>query len=112
MHEACEMCWSEAGGATHSSGAQESEQGTGVLQAALDLMHTLLRQVSDVVRRALQARTFASSCPFFTCFFVRVECRCVSLMLHVECMVWGVEGGGSILGICSDLPAIQSSGAV
>ena len=112
MHEACEMCWSEAGGATHSSGAQESEQGTGVLQAALDLMHTLLRQVSDVVRRALQARTVVSSCPFFMCFFMRVECRYMSIMLHAEYMVWGVEGGGSILGMCADLPAIQSSGAV
>ncbi|KAK7111983.1 serine/threonine-protein kinase ULK4-like isoform X2 [Littorina saxatilis] len=56
MQESCEMCWSEAGENTQSSGAQESEQGMVVLQQALDLMHALLRQVSDVVRRALQVR--------------------------------------------------------
>ncbi|KAL8565090.1 hypothetical protein ACOMHN_005293 [Nucella lapillus] len=56
MHEAYQMCWSEAGGATHSSGAQESGQGTGILQAAMDLLNTLLGYVSNVVRRALQTR--------------------------------------------------------
>ena len=59
MVEASQMCWIEVGESTHTSGAaQASEQGTGVLQAVLDLMNTLLRQVSEVVRRALQARLF------------------------------------------------------
>ena len=64
------------------------------------------------VRRRTASFAGTDLCPFFMCFFMRVECRCMSVMLHVECMIWGVEGGGSILGICSDLPAIQSSGAV
>ncbi|XP_076458728.1 serine/threonine-protein kinase ULK4-like isoform X2 [Babylonia areolata] len=56
MHEAYQMCWSEAGGTTQSSGPQESGQGVGILQGALDLLNTLLAFVSNIVRRALQNR--------------------------------------------------------
>jgi hypothetical protein len=54
MQDAFTLCWSDAGEASQTQGAQESEQAMGVLQASLDLMNTLLKQVSDVVRRALQ----------------------------------------------------------
>lgn len=54
MQEMGHNCWAEAGDASGSHGTRESGQKISILQSALELMHNLLRQVSEVVRKALQ----------------------------------------------------------
>ncbi|XP_025099125.1 serine/threonine-protein kinase ULK4-like isoform X3 [Pomacea canaliculata] len=56
MQEMGHNCWAEAGDASGSHGTRESGQKISILQSALELMHNLLRQVSEVVRKALQLK--------------------------------------------------------